>query len=848
MQKTFNHRNGWMLSSLALTLLAASATAQQYSKLWGKDGERWDPANSRLPDFTNVGYKNGDVPIPDWPVGVKITDFGAVPDDNIDDAQAIIAAIAACPDYHAVLVPKGRFTVAQRIIPQRDHFVLRGEDMHESVLFFPKYLDEMEIQEIGWSDGKARNTGIEHGIIVMDVGTEKSIENLTLEFREQRKGGVWEYLGADPLGFTGNVSNSWVRNVVIRNYDLGMKVTRASNLSVINVTLDQFIGRKAVVGSAPKGPLGTVPLDEYGETMKIAGFDALFGIIPRAVNNSLFHNITIKGYVMQPIDMNEFPRNNVFSKIRAKLRAVGYHGGGSEYNLYTDMNHFVSGVGGNRRTHETYWGVDYPLPEKAHGSTDSHIFVGYGDNWPEKITDTIWYEPIDPAQLSPRNLYLAQLQRLGKPLPPPPPPAPSPYKGDVLRILPTEDGTPGKEPNNTALPISGAYLKFDLTGIDVPAIAHARLRIHLKQVRSTPFELSAYAVTNDAWSENGLTSENLPELGAKLDAVRIEEGEDNRVLEFNVTPFVREQLIGGDGVISFSTQKTDGNGNVVFFHSLEGGARPELIIERVPSSVHGAPSAPKGIRSTPLVGNIILNWDDNPESDVATYNVYRDPVNVPPDLTRLRSGYAESYASGLVTSDFVDVQSSGNWKVGMMDHRLVYRYKITAVDDHGYESPRSHVFVAATKHPDNAPPSFKETASLPNATAGVDYSATLASEASDPESDPLYFMKVSGPNWLQVALDGTLSGNPGTGDAGINSFTFQVTAIGGSTLKEVNIEVAPPVAQSRLSAEALAVGGPRLRPDGDMRPAPQITARTPTNRRLQRCKPHSRREWATANL
>ena len=114
----------------------------QYSKLWGEKGELWEQQKGRLKDFTNVGYKKGDVPIPDWPVGVKVTDFGAVPNDKNDDSKAFIDAIDACPDNHAVLVPRGRYIITQQIKPQRDHFVLRGEDMYES----PRSL-ELKIKE-----------------------------------------------------------------------------------------------------------------------------------------------------------------------------------------------------------------------------------------------------------------------------------------------------------------------------------------------------------------------------------------------------------------------------------------------------------------------------------------------------------------------------------------------------------------------------------------------------------------------------------------------------------------------------------------------------------------------------
>ncbi len=68
----------------------------------------------------------------------------------------------------------------------------------------------------------------------------------------------------------------------------------------------------------------------------------------------------------------------------------------------------------------------------------------------------------------------------------------------------------------------------------------------------------------------------------------------------------------------------------------------------------------------------------------------------------------------------------------------------------------------------------------PAATAGQAYSGSIATDATDPDAgDTLTFSKVSGPAWLAVAAGGTLSGSPGTGDVGANSFTVRVTDAGG---------------------------------------------------------------------
>ena len=77
----------------------------------------------------------------------------------------------------------------------------------------------------------------------------------------------------------------------------------------------------------------------------------------------------------------------------------------------------------------------------------------------------------------------------------------------------------------------------------------------------------------------------------------------------------------------------------------------------------------------------------------------------------------------------------------------------------------------------NTAPQFSAT-TIPggSATQNQPYSGTLAAAASDADvGDTLVFAKVSGPAWLQVAADGTLSGTPGYGDDGLQEFVVSVT-------------------------------------------------------------------------
>lgn len=76
--------------------------------------------------------------------------------------------------------------------------------------------------------------------------------------------------------------------------------------------------------------------------------------------------------------------------------------------------------------------------------------------------------------------------------------------------------------------------------------------------------------------------------------------------------------------------------------------------------------------------------------------------------------------------------------------------------------------------------------------------ASLSGTAIDIDAgDVLTFSKVSGPSWLGVAGNGTLSGTPGNGDVGANAFVVRVTDAAGAfqdatlTLTVLNVNDAP---------------------------------------------------------
>jgi sialate O-acetylesterase len=78
----------------------------------------------------------------------------------------------------------------------------------------------------------------------------------------------------------------------------------------------------------------------------------------------------------------------------------------------------------------------------------------------------------------------------------------------------------------------------------------------------------------------------------------------------------------------------------------------------------------------------------------------------------------------------------------------------------------------------------------PEAYIDVAYTESIALDATDLNGDPLSFSKLSGPEWLSVGSDGSLSGTPVASDFGANTFRVQVDdGQGGSATATLNLTV-----------------------------------------------------------
>ncbi len=129
-----------ILSVLVVTCNYALAQVK-YSELWGKNGEKWDPAG-RLPDFSFAGYETGAKEIPIFAVQATLGQNGAKPNDGVDDADELQNLINTIKTPGTVLIPKGTWNLDKRIYIKRSGVVVKGEDGAE--FFMRKSLSQID--------------------------------------------------------------------------------------------------------------------------------------------------------------------------------------------------------------------------------------------------------------------------------------------------------------------------------------------------------------------------------------------------------------------------------------------------------------------------------------------------------------------------------------------------------------------------------------------------------------------------------------------------------------------------------------------------------------------------------
>eukprot|EP00977_Amphora_coffeiformis_P004193 scaffold875_cov185-Amphora_coffeaeformis.AAC.8 len=695
-------------------LRTTSPTTTQTSSLWGRNGENWDPVNGMLRDFTDVGYELGDRPIPDYPIYKNVTDplYGAVADDDGSDVEAFRMAIADCPPYHAVGVPNGRYIIDEALDITVDNIVIRGESRDGAVLFFPKHMSEIE--------GTMTST---IPFITFLGGQQRGIERLSLVLRDETKGtGYWRdtsltkqrdphwyYTGERMLTFGDGENNSWARDIYIKNSNHAIQVQGrlTKQISIVNVVLDQFVNRKNVDGgkslvkrhnlvssSCDTSHLNVLSFVVVVVVVVVAAFSKDDGHMGIHVNEGpqyiLVHNIWITGTWSHDI-CTMGTQHSVFSRIKGENLELDHHARGNSFNLFTEVDTGIGGRGyggANNNQYETYWGIKGIREASYLPETSSSTFVGIHTNEPTSIADGWHHETLDPNALVPGNIWMAQMATKPNKYVPAdvlltlPPPSLS----SVRRLLPVDDAYVYRLANTTNYGYNDGlyltrtregYVKFDMNGLDMGAVASATLKVYIDTIaRGESFGLQLYQVDDHTWSESTLTYGTIPAVGTQLlppnglDAQYITNADLPGFVELDLTAHVNDILLSGgtDKVMSLQIAAggvDHGNNGAINIPSKEGENALHLVIHEFVDTIP-PPSPPAGLTATSGTRQITLDWIDNLEYDLASYNVYR-----------FDGAEYKREAMGLTTSQYTDYTV---W------NSTAYTYFVTAVDFAGSES------------------------------------------------------------------------------------------------------------------------------------------------------------------
>jgi hypothetical protein len=240
--------------------------------------------------------------------------------------------------------------------------------------------------------------------------TESGIEGLAFEFPATKYRGHFKETGANAIELRG-VRDCWVRHVAIRNGDLAINVVACGN------TLDGI----AITADAGRGT-------RDGRVAECTGHH---GIQCKNAEDNLVTNFDFRTSYVHDLSV-EHASGNVFARGRGPDLCFDHHKDTPYENLFTDIDcgrgtrvwHCGGGasLGRQSASWETFWGITAAQaiapPPKGWGPVTMN-FVGFASTAPATLDRSgVWWEPLPPAGLQPRDLHAAQLaRRLGRPEP-----------------------------------------------------------------------------------------------------------------------------------------------------------------------------------------------------------------------------------------------------------------------------------------------------------------------------------------------------------------------------------------------------------------------------------------------
>jgi 2',3'-cyclic-nucleotide 2'-phosphodiesterase (5'-nucleotidase family) len=129
-----------------------------------------------------------------------------------------------------------------------------------------------------------------------------------------------------------------------------------------------------------------------------------------------------------------------------------------------------------------------------------------------------------------------------------------------------------------------SWLRFNLAGL-LPAgaeVAGARLKLYCWKAGTADMAATVHGADDDSWTETGITWNNQPAWGAPLAAATLTAGRTGLWYTWDVTSFVRDQVLAGDSAISLVVKpETEGAAAALTyaFDSREYSAALQPVLE-----------------------------------------------------------------------------------------------------------------------------------------------------------------------------------------------------------------------------------------------------------------------------
>jgi N-acetylneuraminic acid mutarotase len=196
-----------------------------------------------------------------------------------------------------------------------------------------------------------------------------------------------------------------------------------------------------------------------------------------------------------------------------------------------------------------------------------------------------------------------------------------------------------------------SYLKFSLSSVS--KVSYAKLRIYGRNIDNTKsINLSIYGLTNDSWTESGITFNNAP-VAATSALSSVSVNDQPKYYELDVTNFVKSQF-AGDKMVSLLIKDASNQNSRVRFNSKDNVKnKPQLIISSSAS------------RTTAEVIQVTRSGEDafNSERNLKKPVIYPNPLRKTFNI-KFPENYEGNFALGMVD------QSGRIYNIGKI---VVYR-------------------------------------------------------------------------------------------------------------------------------------------------------------------------------